>query len=100
MAVGLVAMTGKVVEHEHGWRGEQVTVLALAFVREGQVLTADDPDEIELLFQGVGLSEVWNHGSGSVPMVERNRITEAIAAYMKEQERKKTSWILESPNEL
>jgi hypothetical protein len=100
LAVGLVAMTGKVVEHEHGWRAEEVTVLALAFVRGGRIFTADDPDEIELLFQGVGLSEDWNHAPEGEPVVERDRITAAIAAYMQEQERKKTAWILESPNEL
>lgn len=100
MAVGLVAMTGKVVEHEHGWRAQEVTVLALAFVRGGKVLTADDPDEIELLFQGIGLSEDWNHTPVAGPAMERESIREAIASYMKEQERKKTTWILESPNEL
>jgi hypothetical protein len=100
LAVGLVAMTGKVVEHEHGWRAEEVTVLALAFVRGGRVFTADDPDEIELLFQGVGLSAGWNREVGTAPLPDRNRITAAIAAYMQEQERKKTTWILESPNEL
>jgi hypothetical protein len=100
MAVGLVAMTGKVVEHEHGWRAEEVTVLALALVRGGRVLTADDPDEIELLFQGVGLSAEWNREEGTSPLPDRDRITETIATYMQEQERKKTAWILESPNEL
>jgi hypothetical protein len=100
MAVGLVAMTGKVVEHEHGWRAEEVTVLALALVRGGRILTADDPDEIELLFQGVGLSAGWNREEGTAPLPDRDRITEAIATYMQEQERKKTAWILESPNEL
>ena len=32
-AVGLVAMTGKVVEHERGYRGEYVAVLAIALPR-------------------------------------------------------------------
>jgi hypothetical protein len=41
-----------------------------------------------------------NREEGTEPLRDRDRITEAIAAYMKEQERKKTSWILESPNEL
>jgi hypothetical protein len=69
-------------------------------VRGGSVFTADDPDEIELLFQGVGLSAGWNREVGTAPLPDRNRITAAIAAYMQEQERKKTTWILESPNEL
>ncbi|MEX1037705.1 MAG: hypothetical protein WDZ96_02480 [Acidimicrobiia bacterium] len=100
MAVGLVAMAGKVVEHEHGWRAKQVTVLALAFVRGGRVQTTDDPDEIELLFQGVGLSDDWNQGSGMAAAPEEELVVKAMAQYMKIQERKKTQWILESPDEL
>jgi hypothetical protein len=34
-----------------------------------------------------------NREEGTEPLRDRDRITEAIAAYMKEQERKKTSWI-------
>jgi hypothetical protein len=32
LAIGLVAMTGRVVEHESGYRAQHVEVLALAFV--------------------------------------------------------------------
>jgi hypothetical protein len=100
MAVGLVAMTGKVVEHEHGWRAERVTVLALALVRGGRVQTTDDPDEIELLFQGVGLSDDWNRNSEIAAGPDEEIVVETMAQYMKIQKRKKTQWILESPNEL
>lgn len=100
MAIGLVAMTGKVVEHELGWRAERATVLALAFVRGGRVQTTDDPDEIELLFQGVGLSNDWNRDSRMAARPNEKGVVEAMVQYMKIQERRKTQWILESPNEL
>ncbi len=99
MAIGLVAMTGKVVEHEQGWRAERVTVLALTFARGGIVLATDDPEEIEILFQGIGLADEWHLAGDRAPSV-KGRIEAAMAAYMKEQERNQTRWILESPNEL
>lgn len=97
MAIGLVAMTGKVVEHEEGWRAERVTVLALTFVRGDRIMSTSDPEEIELLFQGIGLSDDW-HPNGETSMPSRTE--DAMAAYMKEQERRQAVWILESPNEL
>lgn len=99
MAIGLVAMAGKVVEHEQGWRAERVTVLALTFARGGRIFATDDPEEIEILFQGIGLSDEW-HPTGESGTSVNGRIEEMMAAYMKEQERKQTGWILESPNEL
>lgn len=98
MAIGLVAMTGKVVEHEQGWRAEHVTVLALAFARDGKVFATDEPEEIEMLFQGVGHSDEWHTAAVGDP--SKSPIEDTMAEYIKEQERKQTGWILESPNEL
>ena len=99
IAIGLVAMTGKVVEHEQGWRAERATVLALTFARSGRTYTTEDPEEIEILFQGIGLSDEW-HLTGEPAPSEAGRTEDTMATYMKEQERKQTGWILESPNEL
>lgn len=99
MAIGLVAMTGKVVEHEQGWRAECVTVLALTFARDDRVMATDDPEEIEILLQGIGLSDEW-HTAGVAGPSANGRLEDTMVAYMKEQERKQTGWILESPNEL
>lgn len=97
MTIGLVAMSGKVVEHEEGWRAERVTVLALTFMRGDRIMATDDPDEIEFLFQGIGLSDDWHPTED--PSISTS-VDDTMAAYMKEQERKQTVWILESPNEL
>lgn len=99
MAIGLVAMTGKVVEHEQGWRAERATVLAITFAWGGRVFATDDAEEIEILFQGIGHSDEW-HLTGDPPATTNDVIDGTMAAYMKEQERKQTVWILESPNEL
>lgn len=96
IAVGLVAMTGKVVEHERGYRAKEVTVLSLALLREGQLHLTDDPDEVELLFQGIGLSGEWNTASNHAGGKPLARIIE----YMNQQREEKTKWISESPREL
>ncbi len=97
LAVGLVGMTGKVVEHERGWRGEETTVLALAFSRQGSLYTTDDPDEIELLFQGIGLTTAVDGQRAPMPSSPLRR---AFVSYMRHQAKEKTQWISESPNEL
>lgn len=100
-AVGLVAMTGKVVEHERGYRGEYVAVLAIALPRGQGVQTTGDSEEIGLLFQGVGLSTAWHQASEpSSTDPSRQEIEESIIREMNELKRRKSQWILESPNEL
>jgi hypothetical protein len=47
---GLVAMTGKVVEHERGYRAERAEVVAAVLVDRGRVVTTDDRDELAELF--------------------------------------------------
>ncbi len=45
-AVGLVELTGKVVEHEHGFRAERAEIVALAAVGVDGYLETEDPDEV------------------------------------------------------
>lgn len=50
VALGLVALTGKVIEHDKGYRAAEATVVALgATLGECLLLTAD-PDEIDAVF--------------------------------------------------
>lgn len=50
VALGLVALSGKVVEHELGYRAASVEVVALA-ISAVSLMTADTPAEIDQLFQ-------------------------------------------------
>jgi hypothetical protein len=48
IGVGLVSMTGRVIEHDHGYRAQHATVIAFSVTRpvadgNAQVLFADDP---------------------------------------------------------
>lgn len=48
--LGVVAMTGKVIEHEHGYRAARGTVVAITGKLEGNRFATDDPIEIAELF--------------------------------------------------
>jgi hypothetical protein len=66
-------------------------------MRGDGIMATDDPEEIEFLFQGIGLSDDW-HTTEDLSISPSVDVT--MAAYLKEQERKQTLWILESPNVL
>lgn len=48
--LGIVQLTGKVVEHEHGYRAQRANVVAALAVGEDAHLITDDPDVLDLLF--------------------------------------------------
>ena len=49
-AVGLVELSGKVVEHEHGYRAERAHTVALAMIGQGRVLLTDAPEVLATAF--------------------------------------------------
>lgn len=49
-AVGVVALTGKVIEHEHGYRGANAQVRAIVARKDESILATDDPEQIGALF--------------------------------------------------
>ena len=49
-AVGLVALGGKVVEHESGYRAAEAHAVAIAVASAGRTLVTDDPDLVGLAF--------------------------------------------------
>jgi hypothetical protein len=51
--LGLVAMSGKVVEHEHGHRAGAARVAAMAMSVDGTLRLSSDPDWVADLFDGV-----------------------------------------------
>jgi hypothetical protein len=50
IATGVVAMTGKVIEHELGYRAARVEAVALTFRLSGRVIATADPAGIDALF--------------------------------------------------
>ena len=49
--IGLTALSGKVVEHDEGYRAQHAEVVAAAVFRDGRVITGDSPDWIADLFR-------------------------------------------------
>ena len=102
LAVGLVGMAGKVVEHERGYRSQEATVLAIAFAKGDTFRITDDPIEIQLLFQGVGLATTTTpdprRGRGQ-PSITEGGTHHKIVTYLQAQQRRRAEWISESPNE-
>jgi hypothetical protein len=49
-ALGLVSMSGKIVEHEFGYRAQHARVEAIVIHHEGRVLAAEEPQIIRLVF--------------------------------------------------
>lgn len=93
LALGLVALTGKVVEHEDGYRGAFATVVALAASFDSTVLLSSDPDEIDRVFADPTV--IRNH---RMVEDERQRLQE-LEAFVISEERRAESWILGSNKE-
>ena len=49
-AIGLVSMSGKVVEHEFGYRAQRARVEAIVIHHEGRVLAAEEAQIVKLVF--------------------------------------------------
>ncbi len=90
VAVGLVALTGKVVEHETGYRGAMATVVALAAELDTHLLVTSDPTHIERVFAHPAVIE-------AEPEVEepRQRLLQ-MEAYVEQQARRSAPWTLAS----
>jgi hypothetical protein len=84
-AIGLVGMSGKVVEHRHGYRAARATVLALVILRgKAGPLFLDDPEEITAVFLDPSLCGTLRIDHLEVSV--RNPVEWAIE-YLEERER-------------
>jgi len=91
IAVGLVGMSGKVVEHRRGYRAQRTTVLALVLLGEVSV-GIDDPAEIESLFA----NSLHRHSSRGDPI--KGDPIERTVEYLEERARRLT-WTLDKKSE-
>ena len=93
LALGLVALTGKVVEHDDGYRGAEATVVALGASLGKHVLLATDPSRLDEVFADPTVIL-----QGRKVETETERLLE-METFVERQARKATSWILETSNE-
>ena len=85
-AVGLIALSGKVVEHEHGYRGAEATVIALVAVDRMRAVFSSEPAILKSVFSAGGI------GTAEPTLPSRAALFEATVTYLSEEERKQNPW--------
>ena len=91
VAYGLVALTGRVVDHARGYRGQRGEVLAVALVHDGRLACGADPDWILRLFLP-GLGGAAAESSGGLRVAASGLPPRGIE-YLEEQARRhRESW--------
>ena len=93
VALGLVALTGKVVEHDHGYRGAEAEVVALGASLDDHLLLTADPKRIDAVFADPSVIR-----SEPVMEFERQRLLE-METFVEIQARRAEQWILETSSE-
>lgn len=96
--VGLVGLEGRVVEHDRGYRAEQVTVLAVAIVNRRTLNMIDGAEELKGLFE---------NPAAPAPVRARSRTTVhdtrtmqiAIRDYLRKRAQRYQQWTSENNNE-
>jgi len=78
---GVVALGGKVIEHERGYRASDVTVVGLVHDVGGAILSTDDPELIraEFTVRDFSYIDLWDEIHGvplgrDIPSADRRRI--------------------------
>jgi hypothetical protein len=83
MVIGVVELTGKVIEHDSGYRAQRAEVSAVVANCEERQLISTDPDEIALLFA---------EPEGTVARLGSTRNTN-VEGFLIAQRDKETAWI-------
>ena len=82
---GLVAMAGKVVEHERGYRGQRVEVVAAAVVGRGLLVRVEGVERLQALFAAPDEAVAGLITGDRMAVQELGRLqeaTEALIAYL------------------
>ncbi len=72
--IGAVALSGKVVEHEHGYRASHARVTAVVVVSAGRRVATSDPRAVAEFFDdplGADLDEAWEPVDGDLVAIGR-----------------------------
>jgi len=93
LALGLVALAGKVVEHDDGYRGAEATVVALGASFGEHLLLTSDPEKLDDVFDDPTLIL-----KERTVETEGERLLE-MEMFVEEEARRATPWTLETNNE-
>ncbi len=86
-AIGLVALTGKVVEHDDGYRAAEATVVALGARLDRRVLLTNVPNMIDDVFADPSMIRM------GLPIGSRRQSLIEIETYVTEKARRAEQWI-------
>lgn len=78
VAIGAVALEGKVIEHETGYRAQSASVVNLVAEYGGALLATHDKHDISLVFADP--EHIKNHGSPCGRPLDHKRVDELIGA--------------------
>ncbi len=87
LALGLVALTGKVVEHEHGYRAQRAEILALAVQHPDGIRCVSHPVDLWPILDGAGPTQ--NVFGANDPYAD-------MCGWLESQKSKEESWTSES----
>lgn len=91
VAIGVVTLEGRVVEHEKGYRAEQVRVVALVTVDEDDIRIIEDSDELANVFDDPN-ARTRLGDKIDVPSGDVNGFRKTISKHLKEREPGGTLW--------
>jgi hypothetical protein len=94
LALGLVAMTGKVVEHRRGYRAQHAEVVALAVATKDRLLLVDDVEGIEAAFAAPLVAVRHGESLDGQPAARF-----LMDTYLIEAMQRRSPWTSESNNE-
>ena len=94
--VALVELHGKVVEHEHGYRGARAEVVAAGAVGRSRLLRTDDPALLDHLFR-TPRSVMGDELLGT--SIAGTNVRERIATYLENQLQRRNPWISANSSE-
>jgi hypothetical protein len=96
LVYGLVALSGRVVEHAAGYRGRRAEARAVAVLWDGKMVCRSDPDWIARLFTP-GVGAALAAAAPGVPAVAACAVPPAAVDYLESEARRwGESWISES----
>jgi hypothetical protein len=99
LAVGLVAMTGKVVEHEKGYRASNTQVVAMAIAQNEQPFLTADRWQVESLFRDMSVLNLLLDLDPLTDPPETDSQNGQIIRFLEEQEKEASTWTLGNQSE-
>ena len=101
IVVGLTALSGKVIEHEEGYRGQHARVTAAALLKNSEILISDDDEWVADLFRdpmGAARGDKRHRESRRIP-TGSPAIPEVLEFFTQAEQKEQMRWTSGNRNE-